>query len=277
MNTSSRIKNRITALSFAVMLIAMPFVKANAQSDEFGIWATGEFSKKVTKNTKLVIDAEVRTIEAVKEIERIAVGAKIDYKIAKWVKVNLGYSFIYGHKPQETSIKEEVDAELGYYNKNIDADYWTVRNRVYATISGEYKIGRVEISLRERLQYTHTGSATIDETKIRYEKKGGIKGEWKEEKSIDREFKKAKNDLSLRSRLQIKYDIPKCKITPFASAELYTRLDKWKGYDKIRCRAGATYKINKKNSISLYYLYQDKGDDDEPSGHAVGLEYSIDL
>lgn len=277
MNTNLRNNISLSALLLTFILAALPFSPTNAQSkgDDFGIWGTAEFSKKVTKNTKFVIDAEVRSIKAVSDIERIAVGAKIDYKIVKWLKANVGYSFIYGHTLSEKSIKEKVDE--GLYNYNIDHDYWTVRNRVYFTLTGEYKVGRVEISLRERLQYTHTGSATTDETKVRYEKKGGADAPWKEITTVEPEFKKAKNNLSLRSRLHIKYDIPKCKITPFASVELYTRLDKWKGYDKLRYRAGASYKINKKNSLSLFYLYQDKSDDEEPSGHAVGLEYSIDL
>ena len=59
--------------------------------------------------------------------------------------------------------------------------------------------------------------------------------------------------------------------------ELYTRLDEWRGCDKVRYRIGGSYKINKKNSISLYYLYQDVNDIDEPDGHAIGVEYSIDL
>lgn len=291
MNTNSRTKSNFAALLFATLLACMPSGNAYAQNrgDDFGIWATADFSKKLTKSTKFIIDAEIRTIEAVSDIERIAVGAKLDYKIKEWknlgksisqkaeLKTNVGYSFIYGHNLSETTVKDEVNAELGYYNKNIDSDYWTLRNRVYLTLSGEYKIGCIEISLRERLQYTHTSSATIDETKIRYEKVGGYKGEWVEKATVDREFKNAKNNLSLRSRLQVKYDIPKCKITPFASVELYTRLDKWKGYDKLRYRAGGSWKINKKNSISLYYLYQDKSDDEEPSGHALGFEYSVDL
>ena len=90
------------------------------------------------------------------------------------------------------------------------------------------------------------------------------------------EFKEAKENLSLRSRLNIKYDIPNCKINPFVSAELYTRLDKWQVFDKARYRAGASYKINKKNDISLFYLYQDVNGND-PDGHAIGFEYSIDL
>ena len=93
----------------------------------------------------------------------------------------------------------------------------------------------------------------------------------------EKEIKKSKYNTTLRSRLTAKWDIPKCKINPFASVELYSRLDDWKGCDKMRYRIGASYKINKDNSISLYYLYQDANDDDEPKGHAIGLGYSIDL
>ena len=45
----------------------------------------------------------------------------------------------------------------------------------------------------------------------------------------------------------------------------------------MRYRIGASYKINKDNEISLFYLYQDANDDDEPKGHAIGIGYSIDL
>lgn len=294
MNTSSKIKTILCNCSrylLATAILVMPACNIHAQEDgdEFGIWGTFEFSKKVNKKTKFVIDAEIRSIEAVNDIERIALGAKLDYKIKEWkgfgykekdqfeIKANIGYSFIYGHTLAEKSIKEIIDEELNRYNYNIDDDYWANRNRVYLTLTGEYKVGRFEISLRERLQYTHTGSVTTNETKYRWERQGGIKGEWKEVvEGPEPEFKKAKDNLSLRSRLSVKYDIPNCKITPFVSAELYTRLDEWKGFDKARYRAGASYKINKKNSISLYYLYQDVSGKD-PDGHAAGLEYSIDL
>ncbi len=290
MNTNSRIKNTITKCLFVVTLLAIPFCKAIAQadSDEFGVWGTFEFSKKVNKKTKFVIDAEIRSIEAVSDIERIAVGAKLDYKIKEWkgfgyndkdkaeIKANIGYCFIYGHTLTEKNLKEFIE-EVGEYNYNIDDAYWANRNRAYLTLTGEYKVGRFEISLRERLQYTHTGSVTTSETKYRWEKQGGIKGDWTEIiEGPEPEFKDSKDNLSLRSRLNVKYDIPNCKITPFMSAELYTRLDEWKGFDKARYRAGASYKINKDNSISLYYLYQDVSGND-PDGHAIGFEYSIDL
>ena len=288
MNTNLKIKDIIAKTLFAIAITIIPSHSINAQksSDDFGIWGTVEFSKKVNKKSKFVIDAEVRSIEAVSDFERIAVGAKLDYEIKQWknpeklvskaeLKSNLGYCFIYGHYLSEKNLKEYVE-EVGEYNYNIDEAYWAARNRVYLTLTGEMNIGRFEISLRERLQYTHTGSVTIDETKYRWEKQGGIKGEWAPTTEIEPELKEAKNNLSLRSRLSVKYDIPNCKINPFISAELYTRLDKWQAFDKARYRAGASYKINKKNDISLFYLYEDVSGND-PDCHAVGFEYSIDL
>lgn len=288
MNTNSKIKRLVSGSLFAIILAVAPMCHVQAQEvcDEFGVWGTFEFSKKVNKKTKFVIDAEVRSIEAVSNIERIAVGAKLDYKIKEWkelgngnsqiaLKANVGYCFIYGHNLSEKSLKE-YKKDINEYNYNIDEAYWTNRNRTYMTLTGEFKVGRFEISLRERLQYTHTGSATTEETKYRWEKKGGYNGTWACNKEVEPEFKEAKNNLSLRSRMSVKYDIPDCKITPFMSAELYTRLDKWQAFDKARYRAGASYKINKDNSISLYYLYQQVSGND-PNGHAIGFEYSIDL
>ncbi len=287
MNTNLKIKKSVEKALFAIAITLIPLHNIHAQksSDDFGIWGTFEFSQKVNKKTKFVIDAEVRSIEAVSDIERIAVGAKLDYKIKEWkdlgkaksdieLKTNLGYCFIYGHYLAEKSLKDFVPS-ADEYDYNIDAAYWAARNRVYLTLTGEFKVGRFEISLRERLQYTHTGSATTEETKYRWEH-SDEESKFVCNEKTESEFKEAKNNLSLRSRLSVKYDIPNCKVNPFVSAELYTRLDKWQAFDKARYRVGASYKINKKNDISLFYLYEDVSGND-PDCHAVGFEYSIDL
>ena len=83
--------------------------------------------------------------------------------------------------------------------------------------------------------------------------------------------------LSLNEAFSTTPVIANCKITPFASVELYTRLDDWKGFDKLRYRLGASYKIDKDNEITLYYLFQHENDIDKPRTHAIGLGYSIDL
>lgn len=282
MNTNSRTKKKLLKYALLALLAAAPLFSASAQSedDEFGVWATFEASKKINKKLKLDFEAELRTIEGVGDIDRVSIGAGASYKLAKWLKASAGYIFMYTHSLDEKKIKEAFDEDKGLYDYNVDHDYWTERHRFHLSLSGEYKVGRVEFSLRERLQYTRTNSATTDETKYRWQQNFDDEGnELPSTLGTEKEpdYKKTKENTTLRSRLNVKWDIPKCKINPFASVELYTRLDEWKGCDKLRYRIGASYKINKDNSVSLFYLYQDANDDDEPKGHAVGIGYSIDL
>ena len=277
MNTNSR-TNRLSILLLSAMIL--PFTTVNAQSendDEFGVWTTLEASKKINKKLKAGFEAEFRTMDGVDDTERYSLGARIDYKLNKESKINVGYTFIYNQKPSSTSIKEAFDEEQGLYDYNVDHAYWVYRNRFYVTFSYEYKIGRFEIDWRERVQYTRTNSTTTDETKYRWEYTPPTYEDYSKTQTTEPEFKESKNNTTLRSRINVKYDIANCKINPFASIELYTRLDKWQNCEKLRYRLGASYKINKDNSISVFYLYQDTSDDDEPKGHAIGLEYSIDL
>ena len=93
MNTNLKIKKSVAKALFAIAITLIPLHNIHAQksSDDFGIWGTFEFSQKVNKKTKFVIDAEVRSIEAVSDIERIAVGAKLDYKIKEWKDLGLNF------------------------------------------------------------------------------------------------------------------------------------------------------------------------------------------
>lgn len=290
MNTDSKIKKSRTILLLLALLTLAPLQQIAAQSSnsEFGIWGTIEASKKITKKFNIDFEAELRSTDFVNKFERVSLGIGANYKFTKWLKASAGYIFIYNNIPDTKKIKYEDALEFegtNYYDYNIDHAYRTERHRLHLSLAGDWKIGRVELSLRERVQYTRTNSATTDETKYLWQQ-----NEIYDEETQDfikqpptlftetaPEFKEAKQNTTLRSRLSIKWDIPKCKVNPFASVELYTRLDQWKFHDKLRYRLGASYKINKDNKISLFYLYQDTNDNDEPKGHAVGIGYSIDL
>lgn len=282
MNTNLKTKKRLIECLLMAAFILAPVSGANAQSedDEFGVWTTLEASKKINKKLKLDFEAELRTIEGVGDIDRVSVGAGASYKLAKWLKASAGYIFIYSHSLDSKDIKWDEPIESSgetLYGYNVDHAYWTERHRFHVSLTGEYKVGRVEFSLRERVQYTRTNSATTDETKYRWECVDIMNERYELMQETAPELKETKENTTLRSRLSAKWDIRNCKITPFASVELYTRIDEWKGCDKLRYRAGASYKINKDNEISLFYLYQDANDDDEPKGHAIGIGYSLDL
>lgn len=288
---NSKLKTKKVALFIisAFLLTSFNAVWAN-DNDDHALWTSFEMTKKINKKFKVGAEFEYRTKDYLKDIERFSAGVNLQYKITEWLKATAGHIFILGYNNSETKthFDDKVDppVEDGW---NYEHSYWEKRNRVYLAITGETKIGRFKLSLRERLQYTRTHAEIIEEDKHRfgievkeeYDALGNISGtktvvNW-EDPVTELETKKHKNNTVLRSRFTVKYDIPKCKITPFASFELYSRVDKWKNYDKFRARIGASYSINKDNAIELYYLcekFEKKGSGDT---HVIGVGYSLDL
>lgn len=121
-----------------------------------------------------------------------------------------------------------------------------LRNRYYIYVSGNYPIGNFSLSLRERFQSTYkTGS------------------------------QHPKNYL--RTMLTLSYKIRETGLSPFAYAEIFNDT----GYqgqmhtDRIRFSAGSDYKIDKQNSLQLYYRYHIFNVYDPVNyKHAIGLTYA---
>ena len=137
-------------------------------------------------------------------------------------------------------------------NYNHDTKGWEVRHRYYFFATGSYRFNRFTVSLRERFQSTYR--VGVKETS-----------------------KRANPKLYLRSRLEVEYDIRNCKFEPFASVELYNTLNDPQGnkMNKLKYTAGSKYKMNKRNSLQLYYRYVNFKDDDEGNGkHMIGAGYS---
>ncbi len=294
MNSRLNIKKAFALFAALFLILSSNTVKAGDE-DNHGLWTSFEMTKKVNKKFKVGAEFEFRTTDYMKEVERYSIGFNCQYKINSWLKASAGNIFIMGYNPGK--YKEHFDSdnnELDGYN--YDHSYWEKRNRVFVALSGEIKIGRVQISLRERLQYTRTHAEIIDEDKYRFEKEEKILFDeygvplfdenWNTitettinwlDKITEDETKKHKNNMVLRSRLTAKWDIKNCKINPFVSAELYTRLDQWRGFDKLRSRIGASYSINKDNAIEIYYLFEKAGQKGNADTHAIGIGYSLDL
>ena len=277
MNLRLRIKRGVMC-AVAVAIAAMPYsqVFANDESDDFGVWTSIEASKKISDKLKLGLEGEFRTIDGLKTVDRRSFGVSFSYKAFQWLKADAGYIFMNSYEPEKTSIKEEV-AE-GKYDYNVDHAYRVNKERLFVSLIGSFKVKRLEFSFRERLQYTYTHPTATMEDKWRWETTGTSlePNEFNLDKT-EAEYKESKNNTTLRSRLTVKWDIRKCPLKPFVSAELFTRVDEWRFHDKVRYRAGADYKINKDNSVSLFYIYQNGNDGDEPAGHAIGASYSFDL
>lgn len=280
MNLKSRIKSSVIyAMAFALSAMPITQVFANDDNDDFGIWTSIDASKKLTEKMKFGIEGEFRTTDGVKEVDRRSLGVSLSYKPFTWLKADIGYIFMNAYEPEETKTEvfDVVDNQT-LYNKKTDHAYRVNKDRLYLSLTGSFDIGRLEFSIRERLQYTYTNDAftTEDKEEWYYEDMINFADPALDTKT-EVEQKDCKRNTTLRSRLTVKWDIRKCPIKPFVSAELFTRADEWRFHDKVRYRAGADYKIDKDNSFSVYYIYQNANDDDEPAGHAIGASYSFDL
>ncbi len=288
---NSRLNSRgLIAYIATALFILLPLSSVNAgeNSDDFGVWTSLNISKKLTDKLKFELEGELRTIEGVSETDRRSIGLSMNYDLLSWLKADIGYIYIASYNQQEKSLKTYWgDDEHGnpIYDYNIDHAYWEQRDRFVVSLTASWKIGRIKFSLRERLQHQYTHSELIYEDKYRFENIADLNdpnaapifAPVEGSPNGGSELKDAKRSTTLRSRLTAKWDIKKCKITPFASVELFTRTDEWKGHDKLRYRIGADYKIDKDNEFSLYYMFQDNHASSSPAGHAVCVGYSFDL
>lgn len=241
---------------YLLALLMLPLASA-AQSDDFGVWTSVGVEKKINKKVSVGLEAELRTRDDVSELDRWSVGLDGQYKITKWLKVSAGYSLL-----NDNNSKITYKETNGMPNKL--AEYWGVRHRFNVSLTGSRKFGNLQVSLRERWQYTYRPSKTIDQR-------------WDfDDEEFDNKPKtyNARGKNVLRSRLQLSYDIPNCHVEPYVSAEAFNA---W-SVEKMRYTAGADWKISKKHAVGIYYLYQsvhDDDDDNEPNRHVLGVEYKF--
>lgn len=245
---------------FALLyLLTATEVGASAQT----LLGGADFSAKLPKNFSVSAGAEIRSINWFSDAEQWSIEAAVGYKPIKYLKVSAGYKFI-----QEQTLGGATRKGKLYGN------YWDNKHRISISATGSIKVWKLELSLRERYQYTHRPSHIVPYL----DKEDG-------NRVID-----AKSGHILRSRLQAELKLrKKSPWKPFASFELYSMLrnvnhddtDKTTGakfYDKFRVTAGTDYKINKHNSLELFYRYARSVDTDENDApHTIGLVYSFSL
>ena len=81
-----------------------------------------------------------------------------------------------------------------------------------------------------------------------------------------------------RNRLSVSMKIPHMPLYPSLSAEMYYQTNNYKGnvIDRMRYQAGLEYKINKKNSLELYYNFSDEMNVKHPENLSLlGIAYQI--
>ena len=247
-----RISDRIISAAF----MAFMSLTATAQS-EGGLVASLEAEKKLGKKLSAEAEAELRTRNDFKTMDRWSIGLGASYKFNKWMKADAGYALLNTNFHEDISLKSN-----GNYN-NWRPSYWGIRHRVYASVAGTYKFSNnLRISLRERWQYTYRPEKTV--------------ARWDFDNSYwEDKARTGKSKNQLRSRLQIEYDKKKALLTPYASVEFYNSM----AIEKIRYTAGTDINVKKYHTFNIFYRYQNmknvEDGDYEPDMHYLGVGYKV--
>lgn len=271
---------------FLIFAFLLSFSTSYAQSDnDFGLNFSAEVEKKINRNLSFGIDAELRTQNNTKSLERWRVGAQLGYKIInnkKWdLKTFAGWEYIRQHKMDECEIhydeEEMTDGETGEeyieYEEdgyNYTDDFWRNRHRTSVGLTLSYKPNkRWRFSLKETVQYNHYASAST--TKYKYRDYNGVISLKNKADSITTKEISAKDRFILRSKFTVQYDIAHCPLSPYASCDYGVGLNytanKWKVF------VGTEYNITKQHKLDVFYRFQHEDDDDEPNGHLIGVGY----
>lgn len=269
---------------FAVSLaLLLPSVCLVAQNDDFSALMSVGIDKKIVSGMSAELEAEYPVRQDQKQW---SLSGSLSYRLyrnkAKTfdVKADAGLKYSKIYKPEEKVMKDSVfswDENMGQdvfrgQTFNVSDAYDYSRFRAFVSVSASCELGRFKLSLRERYQFTWNDSVSIISHKWRYDKQSGQIVERPDK--AETKWKATDNRRHvLRTRLQLSYDIPKCKVDPYASAELFNDLKDGFSIQKTRLTAGLEYKIKKVHVLKLFYYYQHEPDDEEPSGHVAGLSY----
>lgn len=241
----------LTVIALALLTV----VPAAAQDDDFGIWGEVNVEKKIDSRWDVDAGVEFRSRDNLKAADRWAFGADATFKITDWLKASAGYTLLDDHRQKANTSGRKT------------SDYWGVRHRFNVSLTGSYSFGDLNISLRERWQYTYRPEKTVDrywtytdEEEDRYE------GEVADQHTYD-----AKSKNVWRNRLQLKYKVSKMW-RPYLNAETHVS----NGLEKVRYSAGTEIRLSKHHWLDLKYLFQKTyGDDDEEGDrHVLGIGYT---
>lgn len=253
-------------LILAIMLFVPSAVMA--QKDDFGMQYNIVASKKAGKQWTFGAEAEMRTCNNSQTISRWSGELSAQYKITKWLKAGVAYKLMSDRREEylKTTSKsiytdEETDISSNVLYESWRPSYFTLRHRFSASLTGGFSAGRFSFSLRERWQYTYRPEKETERYNF-------AQAKWEQTKV------KSKSHHVLRSRLQVDYDIPKCKFDPYANVELFNSM----ALEKTRLAVGIEYKIKKKHAFNAFYRYQNSNgssDDEDLNSHIIGLGYEF--
>ncbi|MCD7720625.1 MAG: DUF2490 domain-containing protein [Prevotellaceae bacterium] len=241
--------------------------------DDFGMWVDLGAQKVLPRNFTVGAEAELRTRDTSKKVDRLSIGVDAGYKLNKYLKFGVAYSFIDSYKDGKRSKEEYEYGTDDLISYRHTSSYWRPRHRLSIDVTPTVKVLRMlRISLRERYQYTHQKEVSIPRADYEINPETGVY-ERDDEVKLSDKVKSAKDTHLLRSRLKLELDKKACSWSPFVSVEAMNYFRQME-LCKVRATAGTEYEINKRNSVGLAYVFTyDK--QDKERFHAISLSYNI--
>lgn len=280
----------------------IPPTRGNAQVLDEGSDVQGRFRASLeipfANKFDFTWSEQVRLMNNFSDLDKIVSSVGVGYKPWDFLKFGIDYSLV----AERTFDTEEMEVQIPSLDANgnqrfdditgepiynftmmdVEKKGWALRHRTNIDITGMYRIGRLKLSLRERLRVQFRTD------------------------SINK-YEKTNPTLSLRSRFKTAYDLRNSRWEPYAFVELYTALnspspvDNYKDFplqreaylSRVRVAVGTEFKIHNHHRLDMYYMVHfnrsynarykgNKGDLKEWSlekmcNHVICLDYKFKL
>lgn len=220
-----------------------PFTPARSTTNDFRGRVEGAFEWEVVDDLTLEAGVQLRLNNDLATVDRIQTSVGANYEVNKYFDFGADYVLINGY-----------EADVKAWDKP--------RHRVNVNVRGKVKVGRVVLSLRERLQTTFRTD------------------------SVNR-YEKMNPEFMLRSRLMAEYSIRHSRWSPYAMFELNNTLNAPKVVDnykkaalrtdnyiaRYRLGVGAKFRISRYHRLDFYYYFDyDRGYDIDYKGNKGTLK-----
>ncbi|MCB0685520.1 MAG: DUF2490 domain-containing protein [Saprospiraceae bacterium] len=199
-----------------------------SQNENFGLWYEMDLQKEVGKWT-IGSDLEIRSL-GLSHMERASWQLTGDYELKSWWQLGAGVTgmFVYDHK----------------YAYNQPRLRFFIKNKF------EKKLSRFKLEWKEKIRWTFKNET------LRLKEDGEI------------DHYRVNPDLTAISSFEVKYDIPKSKLSPWVSVDAFLKLNdpEVRSFENWRTTLGVDYKVNKAIRLSIFGLKNSQLDSEDSYG-----------
>lgn len=198
------------------------------QRNDANLWASITLEKLATPKVLLHFQQAARVDQNITQLNYTYSDIGATYKFNKNIQTSLNYRFI---------------------NKLNKTQEFSLRHRLYWTITLKKKIKPFTIVYRHRIQY---------QLEDMYSSENGQTARY-----------------YTRSKLTLKYDLN--RFTPYIASELITKIVDWDQLEsrKFRLFGGCSYQFNKTDELNLYYLIDKQINQKDPlTNYVIGVAYT---